>query len=215
MTIFNTTKKLAICLLLLSFLGILTGCFGKKPIKDSPFSVGLRTYKGQFITFTYPSSATMQVISNKESYLLGPQVAIVPTSPVASPSGNRQQGDYKYAYQIHIEVHDNPMKLSPDVWARDHIIHEWKRTQGGPSIYPVTQDGHILEDYVSMVHVGKEKAFMVDSYGYDYNTRSLFLTKDKVVIELSFMIFPQDKEALALVQKDIYALILGTMEFVQ
>jgi hypothetical protein len=201
--------------IILALTTILTGCFGKNPPKESPFSVGLRTYKGQYLTFKYPSSATMQVISNKESYVLGPQVSIVPTSPISSPSENRKQGDFKYAYQMHIEVHDNPMKLTADVWARDHIIHEWKRTQGGPSIYPVSQDGHILEDYVSMVYVGKEKAFMVDLYGYDYNTRSLFLTKDNVIIELSFMIFPQDKEPLAVVQKDIYALILGTMEFIK
>ena len=216
-------KKYAIVLLAL----VLIGC-GRKKVVEHPMSVGLLRYKGQFVTFQYPSSAKLTVISAKESYLLGPLVPI-PARPEAGPSTlrgpkvptrsvsseNAQQGDYRHAYQIHIEVHDNPLGLTAEQWAREHIIEEWKRIQGGPSIYPVSQDGHIMEDYVSLVRVGNETAFMMDAYGYAENTRSLYFAKSNVIIEMSFVLYPLETEPLALMQKDIYALILGTLSFVK
>jgi len=195
-----------VCLML-----ILTGCGKGAPVKTAPFSVGLKQYQGQYLQFSYPSSAKLQLVSNKESFLLGPQIVPVQSADATS---NVHQGESKYAYQIHIIVHDNPMKLAADVWAKDFITREWKHTQGGPDIYPITQDGHIMEDFVSYVQVGDEKAFMVDVFGFDYNTRSLYFSKDNIVIEMIFTLYPLETDPTAVLQKDIYALILGSLRFV-
>ena len=210
-------KRLAISLGLLTIILLLLGlrqCHGKKKVEPYAFSVGLNRYKGQFVTFQYPSSAQLKLISPKESYLLGPIIPAHAPSPTnnATTTENPTLENSKYAYQIHIQVHDNPMHLRTDDWLQDYLINEWKQTQGGPNILPVTHDGHLMTDFINTVQVGKARALMVDIFGSDYNTRSLFFAKDSVVIEMSFVLYPQDSEPLSLLQKDIYALILGTLD---
>lgn len=213
----NPKRLLSILLLVLVVATVLglRQCHKSKKIESSAFSVGLIHYKGQFVTFQYPSSAQLKIVSAKESYLLGPIVAAHPPSPTHNTTSTRnsQQPDSKYTYQIHIQVHDNPMHLRTDDWVQDHLTSEWKQTQGGPSILPITHDGHLMEDFVSHVRVGKAVAMMIDTFGSDYNTRSLYFAKDNVVIEISFLLYPSETEPLALMQKDIYALILGTLDF--
>ncbi len=207
---------MALCILAFT----LCGC-GHKKKETNLQSVGLQQYKGHFITFSYPTSAKLVVLNQRESYLVGPSVTLhttsnepLPSTPplTSTPSAvNLQEGDARPAYQIHIQIHDNPLKLTAEEWARGYIVEEWKRVQGGPSIYPVSQDGHILEDFVSHVRIGTQTAFMVDFYGYSDNTRSLFIARKDAIIELSFTLYPIETEPLSLMQKDLYAMILATI----
>jgi hypothetical protein len=237
-------KKQIFSLLCFSIL-ILSGCSRQKPVSPV-LSVGLKEYKGQYITFQYPSSGQLYVVSPEESYILGPRIPLYPLAtpnrssriptPTATVSKNSEptlneedpppplpaplppiqihpQGESKYAYQIHIQLFENLMKLSTEAWARAHIIHEWKRTRGGLSIYPVTEDGHIIESQVSHVQIGKLSAFMMDTYGFDDQTRTLFISKDKIIIAFSFTLYSGEVDPFASLQKDIYALILGTLKW--
>ena len=203
------SRKILVMGMIMAMLGV-GGCKRSKPL-ESPLSVGLKTYKGEYVTYQYPSSATLKVVSPRESVLIGPAIGIRAVSGNVSAN---VQGDSQYSYQIHIQIYDNPMKLTADVWAKDHIINEWKRTRDGITIYPVTPEGRLIEDNARFVQMGKEKAYMVDMFGFDRVIKALYLATDKVVIELSFPLFPVETEPLALVQRDIYALILGTMQVV-
>ncbi len=195
------------------------GCSHRDKSEKLPLSVGLLTYKGQYLTFNYPSSAKLALVSTTESVLLGPSISNHPDQewglPTSNVSSNVMVGESRRAYQVFIYIHDNPMKLKAESWARSHIIQEWKQTQGGPTILPISHDGHILEDFVGRVTVGKAKGFMVETYGYDTHTRSLYFARDNVVIELRFLFYSLETDPLAILQKDIYALILGTMAFVK
>ncbi len=197
---------------------ILFGCLGllffaagcKSRSLAGPLSVGLKAYRGEYVTYQYPSSAHLKVVSPRESVLLGPSIGVV-----GSEKDPSVQGESQYAYQMHIQIYDNPMQLTPDVWAKDHIINEWKRSRDGIVIYPVTPEGHLIEENAHFVQMGRERAYMVDMFGFDRVVKALYLSKDKVIIEISFVLFPIEKEPLSLLQRDVYALILGTMSFVK
>ena len=190
---------------------MLIGCSDKKPDPPSPLSVGLKTYKGTYLQYQYPSSATLKVMSAYESFLLGP--SLDNTAP-SSDASVIEQGDSHYAYQIHTVIHDNGMRLEPDVWAKNYIINAWKTDRNGTIVYPVTPQGKLISQNARYVQLGRQKGFMVDLFCNDRVIKSVYISRENVIIEMSFSLFPIETDPTAILQSDIYALILGTLSFV-
>jgi hypothetical protein len=75
----------------------------------------------------------------------------------------------------------------------------------------VSETGEIDERRVKSVVVAGEPAFLVWLYAFDSSTGAYYLSSDRQMIELSFGLYPEANQPLAMVQRDVYALILGTL----
>jgi hypothetical protein len=77
----------------------------------------------------------------------------------------------------------------------------------------VSETGEIDERRVQSVDIGGQPAFLVWLYAFDSSTRAYYLSTDHLIIELSFGLYPEANQPLAMVQRDVYALILSTLSF--
>lgn len=77
----------------------------------------------------------------------------------------------------------------------------------------MTEDGTIREDWVGHYEVAGERAFWVRYFWFDSSYWALYLTVADHVVELSFVSCPLANQPLAVVQQDVYALIIDTFRF--
>lgn len=182
-----------------------------------PFTLSLETYKGQGFSFQYPANARLenvaptksagQVISpaTAEIRVIGPQVWIKPGD-----------ADWFYrgpAYELIVRTYENPEGLDAESWARNYILTSWQeaseRHQPWGSL-PVSEKGEIDEDEVGSSIVAGQPAFWVSYFAFDSYISAYYLTSNHRVVELSFRLYPLENQPLAMVQEDMYALVLGT-----
>ncbi|MBC8448823.1 MAG: hypothetical protein H8D78_13830 [Chloroflexi bacterium] len=172
-------------------------------------ALGLQTLSGEGFTLRYPAHAQVEI---HEGYLriLGPEIAIRPA--------DADWGWWGWAYEMVVDVLDNPGGLSAADWARQHILSEWKKAQAasGPFTGPVSDDGRIIEDAMAEVSVGGLAAVQADWFGGDSTRRVIYVTDipdGKRVVRFIFNLHPIENNPIARVQEDVYALILSTFQF--
>ena len=182
-----------------------------------PFTLSLETYEGQGFSFQYPANARLenvaptrsawQVISpaTGEIHVIGPQVWVKPGD-----------ADWFYrgpGYELIIRTYENPDGLDAESWARNYILTSWQeaRERDRPwGSLPISEEGEIDEGKVGSSAVAGEPAFWVSYFAFDSCTSTYYLTSNHQIIELSFDVYPLANQPLALIQRDVYALILDT-----
>jgi hypothetical protein len=192
--------------------------FPPPPTKTPPpFALSLETHEGQGFSFQYPANARLenvaptkrawQVISpaTAEIHVIGPEVWVKPGD-----------ADWSYrglAYELIVRTCENPEGLDAESWARNYILTSWQeaRERGRPwGSLPVSEEGEIDEDKVGSRVVAGQPAFWVSYFSFDSNIYAYYLTGNHQIVELSFYDYPLVNQPLAVVQQDVYALILGT-----
>jgi hypothetical protein len=175
---------------------------GKMVLPPAP---GLQTLNGQGFVLHYPANARVE---DYEDHLriLGPEIAIRPA--------DADWGWMTWAYEMDIQIFDNPEGLNAAAWARQHILSQWREAQaaGEPFTGPVV-NGQINEDVMAEVSVGGLAAFQADWFGGDSIRRAIYVTDGKRMINLIFNLYPVENNPIAKVQEDLYALMLSTFHF--
>jgi len=178
-----------------------------------PEALSLQTYDGPGFSFQYPSNAQVETVE--------PEVAAVSELHVAGPVVWVKPGDADWsyngeAYELIVRTFENPEGLDAEPWAREYVLERWReaKDQNRPTgSLPVTEEGAIREDWVGQYEVGGERAFWVRYFWFDSIYWAFYLTAEDHVVELSFVDYPLPNQPLAVVQVDIYALILDTFQF--
>lgn len=183
-----------------------------------PFALTLETYQGQGFSFQYPANAQLenvppnrmawQVISpaTTELHVIGPDVWIKP--------GNADWSFRGTAYHLTIRTYENSEELDAEMWARNYVLRSWReaREQNRPwGSLPVSEEGKIDEDKVGSSIISGQPVFWINYFSFDSYNYAYYVVNHHKVIELSFYIYPVENQPLAMVQRDIYALILGTL----
>jgi hypothetical protein len=171
------------------------------------------TYDGEGFLLQYPINAqvenvTIDSAAVSEVRIVGPEVFVKP--------GNANWGYQGAAYEIIVRTYSNPENLDAESWARDYILTSWQEAteQGEPLMEPpVSESGAIIEQRVGESFVAGYPAFRVDFLAGDSYRRVFFLSYDYQVITLSFYDYPLSNQPLAMVQQDVYALIMSTFRF--
>lgn len=186
--------------------------FPPPPTKTPPpLTLSLETYEGQGFSFRYPANARLENVAaispaTTEIHIIGPQVWIKPGD-----------ADWFYrgqAYELIIRTYENPDGLDAESWARNYVLASWQeaRERGRPcGSFPVSEEGEIDEGKVGSSAVAGEPAFWVSYFAFDSCTSTYYLTSNHQIIELSFDVYPLANQPLALIQRDVYALILDTL----
>ena len=126
--------------------------------------------------------------------------------------------DWSYngeAYELIVRTFENPEGLDAESWAREYVLERWEeaKEQNRPTgSLPVTEEGTIREDWVGHCEVAGEPAFWVRYFAFDSTYWAFYLTVEDRVVELSFRAWPLANQPLAVVQQDVYALILDTFQ---
>jgi hypothetical protein len=186
--------------------------FPPPPTKTPPpLTLSLETYEGQGFSFRYPANARLENVAaispaTTEIHIIGPQVWIKP--------GDADWFYHGQAYELIIRTYENPDGLDAESWARNYVLASWQeaREQGSPwGSFPVSEEGEIDEGKVASSAVAGEPAFWVSYFAFDSCTSAYYLTSNHQIIELSFGVYPLANQPLALIQRDVYALILDTL----
>ncbi len=174
---------------------------------SSQQSYGLQKYEGDGWLLLYPANATLEEVSETELRILGPEVAIRPADMDFQVSGP--------AYWLDVATYDNPTELSPDVWAEQKILEDWQAIQaeGGPNTLPVTEDGQLEASKLQMIQIGQLPAARVEFFGGDAILYHVYTGAGDIMIVFSFRAEIIENNPIALMQQDIYALIMNTLTF--
>jgi hypothetical protein len=122
----------------------------------------------------------------------------------------RRRGD---AYSFFIRVYDNPDRLDAEAWTRRHILVTWrdmvarKRPTGS---LPVSEEGEIDEDKVESTTLAGAPAFRVLYFAFDSTNVATYAAGGEQIVELTFNQTILANDPLALVKRDVYALLLST-----
>ena len=185
--------------------------FPPPPAKTpSPLTLSLKTYAGQGFSLRYPANARLENIAASspvmtEMHIIGPQVWIKPGD-----------ADWVYrgpAYELIIRTYENPEGLDAESWTRNYILTSWQEARerdwpGGS--FPVSAEGEIDEDEVGSRVVAGQPAFWVNYFAFDSYINAYYLTSNHQIVGLSFYDHPLGNQPLAMVQGDVYALLLDT-----
>ncbi|MCK4450233.1 MAG: hypothetical protein KAX26_06545, partial [Anaerolineae bacterium] len=174
---------------------------------QAAWSEGLETYNGEGFSLQYPVSAQVESVDDRV-HIIGPQVSVKPGDADWFYSGP--------AYELIVRTYDNPKELDAESWARNYILASWQeaKEQGGPLMgSPVSESGEIIEKRVGRSVVAGYPAFWASFFGGDSCHRTFYLTNKHQVVVLSFDDYPLANQPLAMVQQDVYALIMGTFRF--
>jgi len=175
-----------------------------------PFAISLKTYEGPGYSFQYPANARVE---NPTPWppvasvirVIGPVVWVKPGDADWSYNGP--------AYELTIQTYENPEGLDAETWARDYILKVWKeaRERNEPwGSLPVTEEGVVKKDKVGRYVVAGQPAFWVNYFAFDSEYPAFYLAGNSQVVELSFSDYPLENQPLAVMQQDVYALIIGT-----
>jgi hypothetical protein len=141
-----------------------------------------------------------------EIHIWGPRVWVKPGDADWSHSGP--------AYELILRTYENPDERDAESWTRDYILDAWQETQERNRPWgslPVTENGEIDETQVASVTVAGQPAFWVSYFTFDSTSPAYYLSTDRQIVELSFRLYPVANQPLAMVQRDVYALILNTL----
>ena len=128
--------------------------------------------------------------------------------------GDADWGHRGAAYELVVRTYENPDRLDAEAWARAYIQTAWqeaverKRPWGS---LPISEKGEIDERKVETVVVAGQPGFLVWYYTFDSSKPAYYLATDGQIVEFSFRLYPVVNQPLAMVQRDVYALILGTL----
>jgi len=78
---------------------------------------------------------------------------------------------------------------------------------------PVSENGEIIEEQVGRSIVAGEAAFWANFLAGDSYRRTFFLANKRQVVALSFYDYPLENQPLAMVQGDVFALMMSTFRF--
>jgi hypothetical protein len=178
-----------------------------------PAALSLQTYDGPGFSFQYPSNAQVETVEPEvaalsELHIAGPVVWIKPGDADWSFNGE--------AYELIVRTFENPEGLDAESWAREYVLERWEeaREQNRPTeSLPVTEEGTIREDWVGQYEVTGEPAFWVRYFWFDSTYWAFYLTVEDRVVEVSFRIWPLANQPLAVMQQDVYALIVDSFRF--
>ncbi len=178
-----------------------------------PEALSLQTYDGPGFSFQYPSNAQVEtaepeVAAVSELHVTGPVVWVKPGDADWSYNGE--------AYELIVRTFENPQELDAESWAREYVLERWEeaKEQNRPTgSLPVTEEGTIREDWVGHCEVAGEPAFWVRYFAFDSTYWAFYLTVEDRVVQLSFHASPLVNQPLAVVQQDVYALIIDTFQF--
>jgi len=178
-----------------------------------PAALSLQTYDGPGFSFQYPSNAQVETVE--------PEVAAVSELHVTGPVVWVKPGDADWsyngeAYELIVRTFENPNGLDAESWAREYVLERWEeaREENRPTgSLPVTEEGTIEEDEVGRHELAGQPAFWVRYFAFDSTYWAFYLTVEDRIVQLSFRASPLVNQPLAVVQLDIYALILDTFRF--
>jgi len=199
-------KAVYLCVVLAS-LFVFGGMHVTQAQDGLPPKAGLMLYQGDGWWFHYPEQAMLNVVSETELSVVGPFVKIRHADYDAVIEGP--------AYQVDIAVYDNPERVFPEVWAERQILADWQALQaaGGPNPLPVAEDGLSLDlSKVQGIIINGLPAFKVEFFGGDARIWHVYLPANDKIVVFSYRENIIENDPLALMQLDIYTLILNTFE---
>jgi hypothetical protein len=146
------------------------------------------------------------VLATQEVRVIAPRVWI--------RHGDADWGWRGPAYELVVRTYENPDGLDAEAWARAYIRASWqealarKRPWGS---LPISETGEIDERNVEHVVVGDRPGFLVWYYSFDSSTPAYYLASDRKIVAFHFRLYPEVNQPLAMVQRDVYALVLDTL----
>ncbi len=177
-------------------------------VEPSADFFNLSQYHGQGYTLLIPVNAIVSETDASTTLIMGPTIDIRPSDTEFQVQGN--------AYQLTITVEDNPQGLTARAFAEQSIEQAYADVvaQGGPTGgLPVTADGHLDMSQAEEVRVAGMSAFVVRYFSFDSYTPVIYLAHGDRIYQFSYQENIIANQPVALVQQDIYALMLATLRF--
>lgn len=177
-------------------------------VQPSADFFNLNQYQGQGYSLLLPTNATVSETDASTTLIMGPTIDIRPADVDFQVQGN--------AYQLTISVEDNPQSLTAEAFAAASIEKAFADVvgQGGPSGgLPVTSDGKLDRSQTAETKLAGQSAFVVRYFSFDSYTPVIYVANGDKVYEFSYQENIIANQPIALVQQDIYALMLATLKF--
>jgi len=184
------------------------------------FDPALETWHGPGFSIQHPAQAQVKAVPpNRQAWqraspataeyrLLGPFTWVKPGDADWSRSGP--------AYELIVRTYDNPEALDAESWARSYLVHSWQEAQELKRPWgalPVTEGGEIVEGKVGQARMSGQPAFWVSYNAFDSTDLAYYVAGKGEIVELTFNLTILENDPLALVKRDVYALLLSTFRF--
>nr|WP_290669279.1 hypothetical protein [Ardenticatena sp.] len=167
----------------------------------------INLYEGNGFSIFYPPGAEARSTKTENGIaIVGPDVA------VRSPDV-----DWLYegpAYTFGIETFENAEGQDIETWTRNFLLTAWQQAKEGgltpPEMYPVTEDGEIIEEALRSTTVRGQPAILVESNVFGFLSLSYYVPCGAQVASLTFQ-FDDEPAAgtnpLVPLQEAIYPLL--------
>ena len=177
-------------------------------VRPSGEFYNLNRYQGNGYSLLIPTNATVSEPDASTTLILGPAIDIRPGDIDFQVQGS--------AYTLTITIEDNPQNRSAADFAAHSVEQAYADVvaQGGPTGgLPVTAGGSLDLSATTETTVGGETAVVVRYFSFDSYTPVIFIAHGGRVYEFSYQENIVENQPIALVQQDIYALMLATVQF--
>jgi hypothetical protein len=165
-------------------------------------------YQGEGFSLFVPPNATVEINEDGTTTITGPELSIRPTDQDFSVEGA--------AYQLTISTYENAEGLTSEEWATAQIFSDWQNAQASGQTtgsWPVTEQGQLNEEDIARLTVGGLDALQVDFFGGDSTIISIYVAHETHVLVFNYVENIVQNNPMALVQQDIYALMLDSLMF--
>lgn len=158
-------------------------------------SPGVELLEGDGFSLHYPAGARLQTESaeppaRQRVRIVGPEIAIRPVGADWTMAGA--------AYVLDVAAYENPKGLTAAAWVEENIL------RGREALSPPRVDS---------ATVAGEPAVRVTMFGGDSEILTCYLARGERVVALQYADSPPGNSPIAPVQRDIYALILGSFRW--
>lgn len=187
---------------------ILSPVNAQEDATEEPDTPSPERYEAENFSIYLPPNATVEETENGISLIVGPEVSIRPAEQDFTVSGA--------AYRLAIYTFENPDELSSEAWATEQIVNEWERAreEGSPTgNFPITEEGELNQEDVQRLTVDGLDALRVDFFGGDSTIVNIYVSNADQITVFSYIETIIENDPLALVQQDIYALLLHSVSF--
>ncbi len=177
-------------------------------VKPSADFYNLDQYRGPGYSLLIPTNATISETDASTTLIMGPTIDIRPSDTDFQVQGN--------AYQLTVTVEDNPQALTAAEFATQSIEKAYADVvaQGGPSGgLPVTSDGKLDVSQTAETKLAGQPGFVVRYFSFDSYTPVIYVAHGDKIYEFSYQENIVANQPIALVQQDVYALMLATLQF--
>ena len=155
----------------------------EQPLGTEPSGYEVNVYTGNGFSIVYPPGAEIRSTMVENSIaIVGPMLAV-----------RAPDVDWLYegpGYTLTVTPFPNPEGVDVETWTRNFLLQSWQEAKASgltpPEIYPVTEDGRLIEENLHSTVVRGQPAMFVENAAFGILDLAFYVACPNQVVQLQF-----------------------------